>query len=59
MPRKKSEFKRLTEKEIIKRNPKRKNLSGDNNLFEKLITKSIQQEPLDKKKKSFVHVKNN
>ena len=49
MPRKKSEFKRLTQKEIVSRNPKRKNQTGDKNLFEKLITKSTKQEPFDKK----------
>ncbi len=49
MPRKKSEFKKLTEKEILKRNPTRKNQTGNKNLFERLITKSSKQEPFDKK----------
>lgn len=50
MPRKKSEFKKLTQKEILKRNPNRKNQTGDKNLFDKLITESTKQKPFDKKK---------
>lgn len=48
MPRKKSEFKPLTEKDVIKRNPDRKNLSGSKNTFRKLVVEGTKHEPFDK-----------
>lgn len=52
MPRKKSEFKEFTEKQIFQKNPKRENQTEDKNLFKKLITESTKREPFDKKKSS-------
>lgn len=50
MPRKKSEFKPLTEKEIIKNNPQRKYLVGAKNTFKTLITEGTKHAPFDKRK---------
>lgn len=48
MPRKKSEFKPLTYKKIIKINPERENLVGQKEEFKEMIQISIEQEPFDK-----------
>ena len=51
MPRKKSEFKPLTYKEIGEISPERKKLSVEKNVFENILSKALKQLPFDKKKK--------
>lgn len=50
MPRPKTDFKPLTAKLIIERNPDRKNLTGSKKVFKNLIVASTEQQPFDKKK---------
>lgn len=52
MPRKKSEFEKLTSKGVVKANPERKSLSGTKSSFFNLLSKAIKMESFDKKKKS-------
>jgi len=49
MPRPKSEFKPLTAKSIIEKNPDRKNLSESKKSFKRLLVVSTKIEPFDKK----------
>ncbi len=49
MPRKKSEFKPLTYKSIVKANPQRRSLKGDKDTFKRLIKKGTYIAPFDKK----------
>jgi len=51
MPRKKSEFKPLTAKRILKINPERKSLSGTKKDFESLLERALNTLPFDRKKK--------
>lgn len=51
MPRKKSEFKLLTKERLLKVNPERKSVSGNESVFDNLLSKALKQLPFDKKKK--------
>lgn len=51
MPRKKSEFKPLTTKGVLKINPERKDLSGTKKGFDQLLLKALNTLPFDKKKR--------
>lgn len=48
MPRKKSEFKPLTYKGIVKENPERESLTGSKEVFKKLIKSGTTVPPFDK-----------
>lgn len=49
MSRPKAEFKSLTPRLIIDRNPDRKSLSGNKKTFKQLIVESAKSQPFDKK----------
>jgi len=48
MRRKKTDFKPLTEKGIVEKNPNRKNLSGKSSTFKKLVVEGTKHKPFDK-----------
>lgn len=50
MPRKKSEFKPLTEKRILEVNPKRAGLIGSKQIFKNILKTALKTSPFDKKR---------